>query len=110
MSVKNQKMGCTQDKRCQARKTSKGDTGQLEEDPLLSSINNVMDLKQTLSQMASDIREIKAILAQLRPHDFTPSFEQELKAIESQGVDLFTHFKEKGKAEIKASRAGRRKQ
>lgn len=66
-----------------------------------------MDLEQTVSQMASDIREIKAILAQLRPHDFTPSFEQELDAIEAQGVDLFTHFKEKGKAEIKASRRKR---
>jgi len=63
-----------------------------------------MTTDQLLRQLIGEIREVKAILAQLRPHDFTTTLEQEIAMVKAQGKDVGEYLYERGKALSKATR------
>jgi hypothetical protein len=59
---------------------------------------------QTAKQLLSEIRELKAMVAQLGPVPIgKPGVAQEIAACRAQGVDLATYFKSKGAAAARRS-------
>jgi hypothetical protein len=51
---------------------------------------------QTAKSLLSEIRELKAMVAQLGAVRVEPTVSQEIAACRAQGVDLATYFKAKG--------------
>lgn len=65
-------------------------------------------LQSLLQSLLIEVRELKAMVAQLGPVTVTPTIEEEIAAVQAQGGDLIAHFKKKGKEEVKKSRKRRR--
>ena len=56
-----------------------------------------MNQEKLLKNILSELKELKAQVAQLGPVDVHPTIEQEVAAIREQGVDLVQYFKDQGR-------------
>ena len=56
-----------------------------------------MITKSEYIQLMSELRELKAMVAQLGPVNVKPSIAEEVAACRAQGRDIGEYFKEKGR-------------
>jgi hypothetical protein len=52
-------------------------------------------IMRIISELSAEVRELKAMVAQLGPVQYTPPIKVELKALEAQGISLIDHLRSK---------------
>jgi len=61
-------------------------------------------LLKATKQVVAEVRELRAMIAQLRPVESRMPIQDEIAACDAQGIDVATYFKEKGRKKRQKSR------
>ena len=55
-----------------------------------------LSVEKQIKELANEVRELKAMIAQLGPVSVEPTYEQEAAAVKAQGIDLAEYYKQNG--------------
>jgi len=63
-----------------------------------------MNQEALLKALLTEVLELKAMISQLVPVSVQPTIEDEIAAVEAQGISIIDYFKAKGRAAVKADK------
>lgn len=68
-----------------------------------------MNQESLLKDLIVEVRQLKAMISQLGPVSVQPSIQEEIAAVEAQGLSVIDYFREKGRVAVKADKKPRRR-
>lgn len=68
-----------------------------------------MNQTALIKTLLDEVRQLKAMISQLGPVSVQPTIEEEISAVEAQGLNVIEYFQAKGKAAVKADKKPRKR-